>query len=260
MKFTILFLLTLLLTSISVFSFAESIEIIDSSTFKDDTTYIINRYVELDNLESYLDEKTGFWDNYGNGIIALFTVLISTIGAYFIAKKQIHENSKAIQLQVRANNISSARIKWVNELRLLMAEFIMLLNELMLITEGLAEFKTDEGKINLDQIKPDHKRNFAKMKMDELFPKFMQIQKTFSAIKLYLNLNEEKHVEFINSCRVYLTRENSFILSKKVDETNYNQEVSKSQLEKSAQEILKDAWEQAKTETGYYQSDQSIKS
>jgi len=90
---------------------ATSIEIIDSNSIKNDTAYVIHKYVELEDVASYLANKSGGWEEYGNGIIALLTVLISSTAAYFIARYQIKKNSRVIQLQVRANSIAAAKIK-----------------------------------------------------------------------------------------------------------------------------------------------------
>lgn len=253
-----LLLLIYVITSIVSISYAETIETIDSSTFESDTTYIINKYVELENLENYLDEKTGFWDIYGNAVIALFTVLISTIGAYFIAKKQVYENSKSIQLQVRANNISSARIKWINELRPLMANFLLSSATLKRSSKLLSKYKDDDGELNLLNIEDVEEKKQAEKVFEKLNSSYADADKIYASIRLFLNPVEDLHSNFINKVDAFLQQILNQFLNTEGSDGFEEESISGYQLELLAQEILKEAWEQAKTETGFYKENQNL--
>lgn len=233
---------------------ATSIEIIDSNTIKNDTAYVIHKYVELEDVASYLANKSGGWEEYGNGIIALLTVLISSTAAYFIARYQIKKNSRVIQLQVRANSIAAARIKWVNELRPFMADFVLLSAELKRISKLLSKYKDDDGELNLLRIEDEGEKETANRALKKLNLAYEEAFKINASIRLFLNPNEPLHSNFIEKVEGFLLQVLTEFINEENNAVEDEVEISEYQLEILAQEILKDAWEQAKTETGFYKN------
>lgn len=115
--------------------------------------------IEIKNADKIFKQKEeDWWDKYSNAIIALFTVIGSAYISYKIAsqqtklgkeqleltKKQMEENYRVAMAQVRANNISAARIEWIQKLRPLLAEIISISSKYSEIIYDYDELKKKE--------------------------------------------------------------------------------------------------------------------
>lgn len=190
-------------------------------------------------------------------IIALATVVISAYTSYLIAKKQI-KNSKENQSeqigaqlaiaqdqlivskqqidqtakntleQVRANNISNARITWLNELRKLLVEFLSSCTVYLECILSENKYKALDEKVPVDLL-----REIDKAKDDS--------RKYLASILLFLNPEDKLHKELELLLLEFLR-----------NDTEPNKDIYGELLERiitKARELLKETWEQAKNET-----------
>ena len=194
--------------------------------------------------------------NWLPSVIALLVVLISTSGAVFIGKKQIkiqasiadeqlksqesqaqdnlsqareqiHETSKMTLAQVRANNISQARINWMQELR----------NEITNFNGNVAliKFKLQEV---LDSNKEDRKEEEKEFYNKQINLVKNARQSAFK-IKLFLNVEEDCHKKLEELIDKYF----EIALDTKSDFNKIADDILK-----VSRIILKNVWEQAKHE------------
>ncbi len=214
----------------------------------------------FEKLTNRLQKNDSIWPDILPSLIAIFVVLISTGGAIFIgvrqirtqttnaeeqirsqeaqaqdnlqvAREQIQETSRMTLAQVRANNISQARINWIQDLR----------NE-------LSQFNGEVAIINFylhDVVELTKEGN--KKKAEELYNQQVERIKTARQlafkIKLFLNKGETDHKKLEVLINDYYTSALETFSKVKSD---FNK-VSNDILDIS-RKILKDAWEQAKNE------------
>lgn len=221
-------------------------------------------YVSINQLESLVDTLKKNKNNFGDylpSIIAILVVLISTGGAIYIGKKQlksqiesatknlrsqesqnhdqlnvareqIKETSLMSIAQVRANNISQARINWIQDLRDNISQFIGLIipinYKLKLILRDVVSNKKDS----------------AQKQYTELLPEISKAKSFQYKIRLQLSKDQSHQCLeklFIEYEDLVLKNIPSMDLSAKLDELEYS-------ILEGAKLVLKEAWEQAKNE------------
>lgn len=213
------------------------------SLFKKEPTVL-----EIKDCKEIVQTETNYWDS--PGFVALLTVIISggigfltskyitlktlktqiDIGEKQIAlaKEQLLQQSKISIEAIRANNISNARINWIEELRPILGKLISDIS--------LVEF----------EIKSRLKK-FPKKELETnepLYKNLYELNKAFNEVKLFLNHDETDHIVFIELVDKFI--ENSVsIATGEIDAPN---NVTEDALITQARKILKDTWEQAKNE------------
>ena len=210
--------------------------------------------IELKDAKSIFLDSTDWPTIVIPSTIAIITVIISSILTNKIARKQLSLSQKQIKEQsrstlqsIRANNISNARIEWIQKLRPLMGKLITEsghLDSLMTeIKEDYFDEKTNHWRANLSK----QEENDLNLRQENVFIKIREIVVTFNEIKLFLNHEEAIHKEFIQNVDLYVKNVLSFNNSKTPIE-KVNEEI----LISSGRKILKHAWEQAKTDVSSY--------
>jgi hypothetical protein len=149
-----------------------------------------------------------------------------------VAREQIHETSKMTLAQVRANNISQARINWVQDLRTSLSAFI---GEV-----AIAGF-------HFDQVKKTAETNLTEAKdhISKLTDRVKAIREYAFKVKLFLS-NNPKEVDHIQLEKLI----DEFMIASttgKKDGTDLNKLAH--DILKVSKKILKEAWEQAKNES-----------
>lgn len=218
--------------------------------------------IKIDKLDEVFKKSEPKWpDKFLPAIIALFTVLISSSVAYYVgirsartqitnaetqartqiaiaadqlevSRKQIEQNTKNTLAQIRANNISKARIEWIQNLRPILSEYF---GNIPLARSNFEDLYKAVNEKSVDKIDS----MFEKI---ELLLHKIQIQD--HQIRLFLSKTELKHQKLEQSMSEYL---------KTVTNAKKEQPIETGPLEENvlndAREVLKDAWEQAKSET-----------
>ncbi len=198
----------------------------------------------------FAQKDPDWWDKYSSAIIAMVTVFGAAILSYKISnkqaniakdqleltKKQMEENYRVAIAQVKANNISAARIEWIKELRPLLAKLISGIEK---IETELTEFDSELSKIrDEDQKAIDKLGDSYVAKLDPLED---ETDHNWNQIKLFLNKNEEAHKHLVFIYETYASN-----IFKKLDKEEIKTEVTIEQLIDTANVVLKNAWEQAK--------------
>lgn len=214
----------------------------------------------FEKLTQSFDKDNSIWKYILPSIIAIFVVLISTGGAIWhgrrqicaqtsnaeeqirsqeaqaqdqlrVAREQIQETSKMTLAQVRANNISQARINWIQDLRNELSQFN---GEVAIINFYLRDVVklTEKGK----------KENAEQLYNDQV-ERIKNARKYAFKIKLFLNKGENDHKELERLIDEYY----------KVALENYSTvksdfNIISDDILDISRKILKDAWEQAKNE------------
>lgn len=189
---------------------------VDSLTIHDKTV------LEIVNGKEIFQSEPDFWDKYSSGLIALATVILSLWISYYQAKKSIKAT--------RANSISEARIEWIQNLRPIMGKLISDI--------GVFEYELEK------RIRNEEKG--VSSPVDERLLELLEhLNLSFNKIKLFLNHDEDEHLVFIKQVDDFIEQ--------CVQRANGNKtkvEVVEDELIESARKILKEAWEQAKSEKG----------
>ncbi|HPT73051.1 MAG TPA: hypothetical protein PLE74_12315 [Candidatus Cloacimonadota bacterium] len=219
-------------------------------------------FMSVKELAQLVDKKESKWNNVIPSLIAIIVVIISTGGAIYIGKRQlrdqvklaedqirsqeaqakeqlqlsreqIQETSKMNLAQVRANNISQARTAWIQELR-----------------ENLSRFNGEVAIINfylpdiLSSLERGDEINAKKLYNDQI--ERIKTARVYAfKINLFLNKNEQKHVNLEELLHKYFTA-----ALENIDTINENFSVISGEILDVSRDILKDAWEQAKNEMG----------
>jgi len=214
----------------------------------------------FDKLTQAFDKKDNILDTIIPSLIAIFVVIISTGGAIYlgikqirvqttnaeeqirsqeaqaqdnlrVAREQIQETSKMTLAQVRANNVSQARINWIQDLRNDLSQYS---GEVAIINFYLQEviILNEKGK-----------KEEAKKLYNEQIEKIKNARQYAFKIKLFLNQKEPDHLELEKLIDRYyeVALENYETVS-----SDYSQITD--EILKISKKILKDAWEQAKNE------------
>lgn len=193
-------------------------------------------------------------------LIAILVVLISTGGAIYIgirqlrtqttnaeeqirsqeaqaqdnlrvAREQIEETSRMTLAQVRANNISQARINWIQDLR---SELSSYNGEVAIINFYLQE---------VIELNESDKKEEAKKLYNEQIERIKDARQYAFKIKLFLNKDETDHSKLENLIDQYYKAALEDYSTVKSDFDSISNDI----LDVS-RKILKDAWEQAKNE------------
>lgn len=233
--------------------------IISSDAFGSIDTFKIKEptVLEIKDGKEIFQTKSDPIEKYMGGIIALVTVIGSAFISYKIArhqtKKQEEINEKQIETQieiakqqldlnnrqlaeqsriaiesVRANNISNARINWIEELRPILGKLI---SDTSIFEFELKRRLKNSPKKQLEIGEP-------------IYQKFADLNLAYNEVKLFLNHDEEDHLKFIQLVDKYIA--NSIEIASGLQE-NPN-EINEDILVTAARKILKNTWEQAKNE------------
>lgn len=201
--------------------------------------------LEIKNLEKIFKEKeVNWWEEYSSGLIALITIAVSSFSAYVIAarqikqnKEQMNESSRIALAQVKENNISSARIQWIQELRPLLANLI---SNASLFSSSSLELKNYFDKSKESDLTKSEKEELVKLHHGTM-EKLDLIQLDYNQIKLFLNKDEKAHKDLDTVIHNYIMMAGAKSLGKEIEiEVNEDQLIDKSRT------VLKNAWEQAK--------------
>lgn len=216
---------------------------------------------DTDKLKSVLEKNWSIYDAIPS-IVAIIVVFISTLGAYRLglkqikkqeenskeqirnqqsiaqdqleqSRKQIEATSKMTLAQVRANNISQARINWVENLRDNLSLYV---SELVIVSYLVNVLHTDKTSTE------DERKLTETLKNIRIYE---------SKIRLYLNTNRDDnnhtdsdHINLENLIEKARIKAVSF---KSIENGNELNEVL-NDIILLAKKVLKTAWEQAKSE------------
>lgn len=170
------------------------------------------------------------WDKYSPALIAIVSIIITSVISFRLANKQ----TKSALEQVKANNISAARIDWIQKLRPLLAELI----------SKTSVTKSDLKKLKeLVEIKKHSDIDLKEIQKlwDNLQNQATEIEHFWNQILLFLNKKENEHMELIMAYEKHFKN-----LSKKPEEIKSEDLVSEEEIIDKSKAILKTAWEQAK--------------
>jgi hypothetical protein len=211
-------------------------------------------------LTNTLEKDKSIWGYILPSIIAILVVLISTGGAIYlgirqikiqttnseeqirsqeaqaqdnlrVAREQIQETSRMTLAQVRANNISQARIKWIQDLRNELSQYN---GEVAIINYYLQDV--------VDLMKKGDKTNAEKLYIEQV-ERIKNARQYAFKIKLFLNKDEADHKKLEDLIdKYYKTALENYSTVK----SDFNS-ISNDILEVS-RKVLKDAWAQAKNE------------
>lgn len=214
----------------------------------------------FEKLTNTLQKDNSIWAHILPSLIALLVVFISTGGAIFIgirqirtqttnaeeqirsqeaqaqdnlrvAREQIQETSRMTLAQVRANNISQARINWIQDLR---SELSLYNGEVAIINFYLQDV--------IDLIESDKKDEAEKLYNDQI-ERIKNARQYAFKIKLFLNQNETDHKKLEALIDKYFKTALEDYSTVKSDFNAISDEILD-----ASRKILKDAWEQAKNE------------
>ncbi len=215
--------------------------------------------LEIKDADKIFGDKNDWWDKLSPALIALLTIVLSSVGAYKIAiytsKEQrdltMRQNSSQIAIateqmksnhtvaiaQVKANNISSANILWIQNLRTLLSEMI---HKLSIMEEILEPLKNYRKKENKNEITTAERKELLET-VDKFEILFETLAPQFNQIKLYLDDQNIEQADLITGLNSYLNNALIRSLGKEVEiEITEDELINKSRL------VLKKAWEQVK--------------
>lgn len=210
---------------------------------------------QLDELINSVKQNNSGWKDILSLIIALIAVIISAWSVYNsrkqinaqirnaeeqlrsqeaqsqeqlrLAREQIQETSKMTLDQVRANNVSQARINWVQDLRTVLSELI---GEVAVMTFYL------DSKFVLTKDEED-----PRVYRNKLLGHIKKAQELSFKVKLFLSSKEDNHKildKLLDNFLSSLTTEKP-----SAEFTNLSMEILI-----TSRLVLKEAWEQAKNE------------
>lgn len=199
----------------------------------------------------FKQKEVDWWDKYSSAIIALITVFGSAFLSYKIAnkqtnlakeqleltKKQMEENYRVAIAQVKANNISGARIDWIQNLRPLLADLISKTSQLEVVFTKLDKI--------LDIEDPEEQTEEEIEEEDALFDQLEKManenEKIWNQILLFLNKDEKEHSELIKSYQEFVIN-----LELRSNKKPIIKQITEDELIDKSRAVLKTAWEQAK--------------
>ena len=211
--------------------------------------------------EIFKKSEPPWYDKYLPALIAFFTVLISSGVAYYvgignartqitnaetqartqiaiaadqleISRKQLDQNTKNTLAQIRSNNISKARIEWIQNLRPLLSDFFANVSKASLILEESA-FAKQKGK---SEELPKLINSFKEL--------ILVMEAQNNQIDLFLNPERESHSNLESSISKLL---DTLAFSDELELINNKEEVEL--VIQNSRIVIKEAWEQAKSET-----------
>lgn len=218
---------------------------------------LVISFYEFEEIKQLLQNNRNEWVP---SLIAILVVLISTGGALLIGKKQIknqiknaeeqlrsqelqaqenlkmareqlQETSKITLTQVRANNISQARINWMQDFRNEITNFN---GEVAIINFYLQDV--------IDLLKNDQDKE-AKDLYNNQIERIKTARKYAYKVKLFLNVAEKNHKKLEELIDKYIEEALENPSSVKSDFNNISNEILI-----VSRKILKEVWEQAKNE------------
>lgn len=242
----------------------QKLNLIENSIQEHSKNHLISKTDSLVVSVSKMDELTNSLNKESNNwtpsLIALLVVLISTGGAVFIgirqiknqainaeeqlksqesqaqdnlsiAREQIQETSKMSLAQVRANNISQARINWMQDLRNEITNFN---GEVALINFYLKDVVDFNEKGEKEEAEKLYNKQADRIKSAR--------QYAFK-IKLFLSIKEDNHKKLEELIDQYYKEALDDYSSVKSDFNSISNEILI-----VSRKILKEVWEQAKNE------------
>lgn len=214
--------------------------------------------IKVDKLsESFKSKDSNWHEKVLPSIFAFLTVIVSSVVAYrigirnirvqesnterqantqlsiaadnlFMSKEQLEQNTKNTLAQIRVNNISKARIEWIQSLRPLISGSIHDIAKISGILSAIEALEIENQ---------DYQKNI-KRKNDELIEVFNSFSEKAFQMRLFLNLNNQSHRELEEILKDYTQA----VLEHR-DNINANGIIEKARV------VLKEAWEKAKSET-----------
>jgi len=214
----------------------------------------------FEKLTSSLEKDKSILSDILPSLIAIIVVIISTGGAIYLgirqikiqttnseeqirsqeaqaqdnlrmAREQIQETSKMTLAQVRANNVSQARINWIQDLRNELSQYN---GEVAIINYYLQDV--------VDLTAKGDKTNAEKV-YNEQVERIKNARQYAFKIKLFLNMDENDHKKLEELIDKYYKTALETYSTVKSDFNSISDEI----LDIS-RKILKNAWEQAKNE------------
>lgn len=195
-------------------------------------------------------EQSNF-DKFSPIIIALITVLGSAYISYKIAnnqtklakeqlelaKKQMEENYRVAIAQVKANNISAARIEWIQNLRPLLAKIISIATKL---SEFIEDYDNLIKKGKTSELSKEEREETIKL-LNDSTQLLEDYENVLNQIKLFLNLEEDNHADLVEALDTFL-----FNQWNKAKNKSIKNDIDEEDLIDKSRLVLKEAWEQAK--------------
>jgi hypothetical protein len=224
---------------------------------KNDSTLI-----KIDKLDEIFKKSEPNWyDKYLPALIAFFTVLISSGVAYYVgvrnaktqianaetqartqiaiaadqldvSRKQIEQNTKNTLAQIRSNNISKARIEWIQNLRPLLSDFFANVSKASILLDDALKAKKSG------------KQGDAIININSFQELIYSMEAQNNQIDLFLNPNKPSHKKLEESISELLKTLNlNLNLELQDNKEQIDMVISNSRI------VLKEAWEQAKSES-----------
>jgi len=224
---------------------------------KNDSTFIT-----IDKLDEIFKKSEQNWyEKFMPSIIALMTVLISAGVAYYvgvrnartqitnaktqaniqvaiaadqlqISRQQIEQNTKNTLAQIRSNNISKARIEWIQNLRPLLSDFFANISKASIIIDESVKAKKSGKEDEMSM----HIESFKEI--------VFKLEAQNNQIDLFLNPDRISHKELEESISELLGTIN---LSDKMELPDNKEQIDK--VIAKSRIVIKEAWEQAKSES-----------
>lgn len=243
------------------------IHVVDSLKKQNASSSLKISFSDLNELKSLLKKETSILD-FIPSLIAILVVIISTYGAYLIGIKQLKKQEEASKeqiktqqsiandqleqaryqieatsimtlTQVRANNISQARINWIENLRDNLSKYM---GEVTLINYNLQQVINEKKKGNEDRAKQIYNDTAEIIKNARVFA---------TKVRLYLNTNRDnsQHNDIDHN---KLEKASELFMEKATNYHSVNNDADfdtiSEELIETAKRVLKQAWEQAKKE------------
>ena len=189
------------------------------SLYNNDLNEILLR---IENIETSQSTLVSLIKNKSELITNIVTILIALIASFLAL------------YQIKLNTISSARIKWIQDLRLTVSEFITLVADLTVHLKNMIDRATDQG----DGYKTAYKEDYK-----EYFRLSTQLKTKGVLIKLFLNDSENKHTKI----KEFIDKIESIIHEKGIgdlDTSEIKQLLDKFRI--TISEILSEEWKKSK--------------
>ncbi|MEJ8818771.1 hypothetical protein [Lacibacter sp. H407] len=219
--------------------------------------------IRIDKLdEVFKKTDTKWYDKYLPALIALVTVILSSGVAYYVgvrnaktqivnaerqaktqiaiaadqlemSRRQIDQNTANTLAQIRANNISKARIDWIQNLRAVLSTFFANAAEASSLIEDM---KLAKAKNKTDEV----------LKVYESFTHILfKMKEQDNQIQLMLNPTNQNHQNLINSMDAYI----EYLFRIDGEQDKKAQEELSGKVISDSRKVIKEAWEKAKSET-----------
>lgn len=219
-------------------------------------------FSDIERVEEVLKLKDSWFEKFLPAIIAFLTVAVSSWVSILVASRQIKKDvdvateqlrsqealaseqlslgkeqlEKTIQssmAQVRANNILQARITWIQDLRNGVSEYFAVVIPLA--------YKL----IPISQLIINGEKAQARTEYDLLISEVGQARKFSSKVKLFLTSGNNEHTRLLE-----ILNELEDVVIKNIPSAEYEARIDTliGNLESESRKILKETWEQAKSE------------